>query len=96
MNKGKRRKPLEYADIRVAGDGAVMIAVDDASLIENEPVLIKKHKGEVFILQNGQLKVKFPVPLPDLYNSIHAENEIIVVQAQTDGNFQVFDQLLFM
>ncbi|MBO9428427.1 hypothetical protein [Sulfitobacter sp. R18_1] len=89
------KKPLEYADIRQAEDGGVMIAVDYAGLIEDQPVVIKKFKDSIHILQNSRLRVTFKLPLKKLYDDINAENEVLVVQVDDDSNLQIFDNLIF-
>ena len=88
-------KPVDYADIRIAGDGAILIAVDYAGLVDEEHVYIKKKNGEVFILQNGRVRARFRIPLAELYNKIDAKTEIVVCQVSADGSIQVLEQVSF-
>lgn len=88
-------KPVDYADIRIAGDGAVLIAVDYAGLVDEDVVFIKKKNGEVFILQQGRVRARIKIPLQELYNKISADTEIVVCQVSTDGSIQVLEQVRF-
>lgn len=89
------KKPLEYADIRQAEDGGVMIAVDYAGLVEDQPLVLKKFNDSIHILQNSRLRVTFKLPLKKLFDDINSENEVLVVQVDEANNLQIFDNLIF-
>lgn len=95
MPKERIPAPLEYADIRVAADGSVLIAVDEVGLTETDTILIKKNKGHVYLLQQGRVRVNIPVPLTELYDRIAPETEILVAQVDDAGGIQVFDKIEF-
>ena len=87
--------PLDYADIRVAADGAVMIAVDYAELTSKRPVHIRKRGGRIQILQDDEVRVEFRLQIGAIYDRIDADNEVVIAQVRKSGKIQIFENILF-
>ena len=98
MTNDKFTPPLDYADIRIAQDNAVLIAVDFAGLTSKRPVIIRKADGQVQILQDKIVRVQFKLPLPELgpvYSRINPDNEVIITQLRKSGKIQIFENITF-
>ena len=87
--------PLDYADVRIAEDGAVLIAVGDAGFNGQKPIIIKRAKNSIYILQSGRLRVKFALPIPKVLEQICEAEELLVAQVTEAGEIQVFDKIIF-
>lgn len=90
-----RNRPLDYADIRVASDDAVMIAVDFANLSSKSPVYIKKTAERIQIIQDDQVRVDFRLQIEAINNLIDADNEVVVAQVRKSGKIQIFENIIF-
>lgn len=88
-------KPVDFADLRRAANGDLLIALDQCGLTEDKPAVIKKKGGHVFILQGGRLRAKFPVPEHSFYDAIDPATKIVIAQTSADGDLQVLDKIEF-
>ena len=90
-----KSEPLDYADIRVASDDAVMIAVDYAELTSKRPVYIKKRAGRIQILRDEEVRVEFRLQIDAVYARIAADNEVVIAQVRKGGKIQIIENILF-
>lgn len=88
-------KPVNYADLRRAANGDLLIALAHCGLVEDKPAVIKKKDGNVFILQAGKLRARFPVPEKTFYDAINVMTKIVIAQTSEDGALQVLDKIEF-
>lgn len=88
-------KPVTFADLRRAANGDLLIALDQCGLVEDKPAVIKKKDGQVYILQAGRLRARFPVPERTFYDAVSPDTTIVIAQTNADGALQVLDQIEF-
>ncbi|WP_020038203.1 hypothetical protein [Salipiger mucosus] len=85
--------PLDYADIRIAEDGAVLICIDFAGLTSKLPVVLRKENGRIRILQDDLPRVDFELRVQSVYDRIHRDNEVMIAQVRESGKIQIFENI---